>query len=454
MRKAVRGSPPEPATASPATGAPMSVEQALGTILSRVRPLGLESVALEDSLGRTLGREVVSTISLPPWDNAGMDGYAVIREDIVGCSVGQPAALRVVATIQAGSALRPEIVRGTCARIMTGAPVPPGTTAVVRVEDTDRGTETVSIVSDRDARSPTGNVRARGGDVTTGSLVARAGDHISPALLGVLASVGCTTVDVVCRPQIVLASSGNELVTVEGFSEVQSGRAIVSSSSYALPALLRAAGADVRVLPLLPDDEELMRDAIGRALEGPCDLLVTTGGVSVGAFDHMRSIIRGLGGRIDVHRVRVRPGGPLGAGHVLGTPWIGLPGNPVSTLVTAELFVCPAVRTLAGLRTTVRGRLPVRLAQPVAAPAPLRYYLRATLQPAADGVLEAALTGAQGSNLLTSMARAQALLEIDGPEAELAAGTMVPALLLDGALLSEPTPSTHNTSAREPALSS
>ena len=153
-------------------------------------------------------------------------------------------------------------------------------------------------------------------------------------------------------------------------------------------------------------------------------------------------MITDLGGRIDVHRVRVRPGGPLGAGHVLGTPWIGLPGNPVSTLVTAELFVCPAVRQLAGQSRVLPRRVPVRLAEPVSVPAPLRHFLRATLDVGADGVLEARLTGRQGSNLLTSMSRAQALLEVDGPAA-LPAGAVTPALLIDGALLGVALPDGH-----------
>jgi molybdopterin molybdotransferase len=251
----------------------------------------------------------------------------------------------------------------------------------------------------------------------------------------VLASVGAAEVSVHRRPLVVVLSSGNELVEVGEIAAVRDGRGIVSSSSYALPALLRASGADVHVLPLLPDDPDLMRDAVGRALEMPCDLLVTTGGVSVGAFDHVRAVITSLGGRIDVRRVRVRPGGPLAAGHVLGTPWIGLPGNPVSTLVTAELFVRPVVRRLAGQVRVLPRRVMVRLAEDVSAPAPLSFFLRARLEVASDGVLDARLTGRQGSNLLTSMSRAQALLAIDGPAERVPAGTMVPALLLDGALL-------------------
>lgn len=393
---------------------------------------------LRYAAGHALAEDIHADISLPLWPNAGMDGYAVRRADVLGASSSNARFLRVIETIAAGSALRPQITEGTCARIMTGAPVPPGADAVVRVEDTDRGLDVVRILDERDLVSATGNVRPAGEDVRDGDRVAERGDVITPALLGVLASVGASDVFVHAKPRVIVAASGNELVEVESFAQVRAGKAIVSSSSYALPALLRNSGADVRLWPLIPDDAELMRDALARALESECDLLVTTGGVSAGAFDHVRDVITSLGGRIDVPRVRVRPGGPLGAGHVLGTPWIGLPGNPVSTMVTAELFVRPAVRQMAGVRRSMSPRISVRLAESVTAPAPLTFYLRATLASGDDGVLNARLTGRQGSNLATSMARAQALLEIEGPVSELPAGTMVRAVLLDGALFSEP----------------
>ncbi len=417
--------------------APHTVDEALAAILARAYPLPVERVPLANAVGLALAEEIRAGVTLPPWANAGMDGYAVRRDDVLGASRGAERTLRVIATMAAGSSTRPEVTPGCCVRIMTGAPLPPGADAIVRVEDTDGGTDTVHIHDDRDARMDGGNVRPAGEDVRAGDLVASRGDVVTPALLGVLASVGAAEPLVHRAPRVVVAASGSELVDVSGFDAVREGRAIVSSSSYALPALLRATGAEVRVLPILPDDRDMMRDAIARALEYECDLLVTTGGVSAGAFDHVREVITALGGRIDVHRVRVRPGGPLGAGHVSGTPWIGLPGNPVSTLVTAELFVRPAVRRLAGRTRVAARRVAVRLAEDVSAPTPLRHYLRATLAVTDDGVMEARSTGRQGSNLLTSMARAQALLEIDGPLERVPAGTMTRALLLDDALLVE-----------------
>ncbi len=428
----------------------LSVTQAQQAILARMHAVPVQAMPLVNAIGHALAGDVRASVTLPPWANAGMDGYAVRREDVQGASSAHPRVLSVIATIAAGSQARPFIEAGSCARIMTGAPLPPGADAVVRIEDTDRGLEQVRIVDDRDARSTTGNVRPRGEDIADGDAVAARGDLITPALLGVLASIGAAEVAVHRAPRVVLAASGNELVDVAEIDAVRDGRAIVSSSSYALPALLRATGAEVRVLPSLPDDPGIMREAFARALEHECDLLVTTGGVSVGAFDHVRAVITSLGGRIDVPRVRVRPGGPLGAGHVHGVPWIGLPGNPVSTLVTAELFVRPAVRALAGRSRVLPQLIAVRLAEDVAAPAALSFYLRASLVLAADGVFEARLTGQQGSNLLTSMSRATALLVIEGPLAHVAAGTMVRALLLDHALLGELPPQHMSRSAPTP----
>ena len=425
-------------SASPDARPALSVAEALAAVLRRARALPVEEVLLEHAIGRALAVDLVSRVTLPPWDNAGMDGYAVRADDVLGASATAPCALSVRGSLAAGSQERPEVTAGTCVRIMTGAPLPPGADAVVRVEDTDRDDRLVRIVDDRDVRTPTRNVRPRGEDIREGDAVAAAGDTITPALLGVLASVGEATVPVHRAPRVVLASSGDELLPVTALDDVRAGRGIISSSTYALPALLRAAGAEVRVLPTLADDPELLRDALGRALEHDCDLLVTTGGVSMGAHDHLRDVIVSLGGRIDVHRVRVRPGGPMSAGHVLGTPWLGLPGNPVSTLVTAELFVRPVIRALGGHRRVRPRPVLVRLAEAVSAPAALTFYLRARLAVGEDGVLEAHLTGSQGSNLLTSMARADALLQIDGPQAQVAAGTMVAALLLDGAQFDAP----------------
>jgi molybdopterin molybdotransferase len=246
----------------------------------------------------------------------------------------------------------------------------------------------------------------------------------------VLASIGAHTVHVHRAPRVTIVSSGDELVMLDRFEEVEAGQRIVSSTSYALPALLRTAGADVRTLPLVPDTLGALTAALAGALDDGCDLLITTGGVSVGAHDYTRDALAALGGRQTFWRARIRPGGPLGTGTVREVPWIGLPGNPVSTMVTGALFAWPLIRLLGGHTGHRPLRLPVRFLDSADTPAVLTHFLRVIVSAGADGVPEARLAGAQGSNLLRTMALANALLMIppDVPRAE--AGMTFPAILL------------------------
>ena len=359
-----------------------------------------------------------------------MDGYALRAEDIVGASDAKPAILRVVGTIAAGaSADRVTMERGEAVRIMTGAPVPPGADSVVRVEDSDAGEVTVRITSDRDAGR---NIRPRGEDVAAGAPVASRGEELRPGHIGFLAAVGRSRLSVVRRPRVAVLASGDELVEVERFDQVMSGRGggprIVSSNSYSLNAAARAAGADVIDLGVVRDDPDALR---ARIADCDCDLLITTGGVSVGAFDHTRQVITELGGE-GAHRfwrVRIRPGAPIGFGVVRHTPWLGLPGNPVSALVTFELFARPAIRRLAGHAAVHRRPVQVRVAEPISLAAPLTHFLRAVVTAGPQG-FSARLTGPQGSGLMSSMARANALLIVPPDRREVASGELVEALLL------------------------
>ena len=411
----------------------LSYHDALTAILRDVPALDAETVALEEAFGRALAQEVTSPVALPPWDNAGMDGYAVRRDDVRGATDDTPASLRVIGSIAAGvdpSAL-PTITTGTAARIMTGAPVPPGCEAVVRIEDTDRGLDIVRITQDRDLGGR-GNVRPRGEDVTVGATVFDAGVTIGASHVGTLASVGAASVRVHRRPRVTVLSSGDELVLLDRFDEVLAGRRIVSSTTYALPALLREAGADVRVLPLLADDLGVVTDAIRGAVSDGCDLLITTGGVSVGAHDYTRDALLALEGTLGFWRARIRPGGPIGTGQVLGVPWLGLPGNPVSTMVTAALFAWPLIRTLGGHSAVHHVPLRVRMGNRFDTAAPLTHFVRVRLSPARDGMLEATLAGPQGSNLLRTMAIANALLIVPEAIDRVDAGMMLDALLIPG----------------------
>jgi molybdopterin molybdotransferase len=405
----------------------LSVADASAHTLNGLVALAGESVTLRESLGRVLARDVVSPVTLPPWDNASMDGFAAIADDVRGASADAPIRLRVVETIAAGARGTHRIARGEAARIMTGAPVPAGADSVVRVEDSETHGEHVEIRDDRDASS---NIRLSGEDVRAGATVMRAGTTIGPAQLGVLASVGCDAPMVHRRPRVAVLATGDELVSLEDFSQVLAGDRIVSSNSYSLEAAVRAAGGEPVPLGIAPDDPAALAHCL-RGAQG-CDMVLTSGGVSVGDFDYTRRVITELGGTLSLWRVRMRPGAPLGFGRLFGVPWLGLPGNPVSALVTFELFGRPVLRTLAGSLRPHRRAVPVVLDEPVVLRAPLTHYLRCVLHDGDDGTLRARLTGSQSSGMLTSMSSADALLVVPPEPASLPAGTALRAIVLVG----------------------
>lgn len=354
-----------------------------------------------------------------------MDGYAVRAEDARGASSTSPVALHVVDTIAAGSSTTRALASGEAIRIMTGAPVPAGADSVIRIEDTDAGEKTVRLLSDRDVLR---NVRPRGEDVAKGDVAVASGTELHPGHIGLLASVGCAEVRVFRRPRVAVLASGDELVDVDRFDEVlaDGGAKIVTSNSYSLEAAVRQAGATPVALGTVGDDPVALRERLENC---DCDLLLTTGGVSVGAFDFTRGVLAELGVTLRFWRVRIRPGAPVGFGMLHGTPWLGLPGNPVSTLVTFELFARPAIRKMMGHVLLFRRPMRVRLLEAVTITAPLVHFLRADVRAGEDGFV-ARLTGPQGSGLLSSMARANALLVIPPERARLEAGEVVDALLL------------------------
>lgn len=409
----------------------LGVAEASGHMLAGVVPLAGEEVPLGRALGRVLARDVVSAVTLPPWDNASMDGFAVRSADVSGASADRPVRLRVVETIAAGRRGTRPVGAGEAARIMTGAPVPAGADSVVRVEDTEGGADE-GMVSVRDDRDAGRNVRARGEDVRADSVVLTAGTPITAAHVGVLSSVGCATPLVHRRPRVAVLATGDELVPLERFAEVLAGDRIVSSNSYSLAAAVEAAGGEAVPLGIAPDEPDALARCL-RAAEG-CDLVLTSGGVSVGDFDYTRTVVGALGGELSLWRVRMRPGAPLGFGRLFDAPWLGLPGNPVSALVTFELFGRPLLRALGGHRRLHRATMPVVLGEDVELAAPLTHYLRTVLTTGEDGRFVATLTGSQSSGMLTSMAAADALLVLSGDRTTFAAGTVVPAMVLDGDL--------------------
>jgi molybdopterin molybdotransferase len=401
-----------------------TVQEASERILTGATPLGIERVPLVDALGRALAEDVHSPLDHPPWDNSSMDGYAVRAADVVAVTSDTPVSLPVLETVRAGQQLSRVLEPRSAIRVMTGAPIPKGADSVIRVEDTDGGESTVLI---RDARDAGRNVRPRGEDLRIGDVAVAKGTVLGPAHLGVLASVGVAMAPVHRVPRVAVLASGDELVDVDRFDEVMRGERIVSSNSYTLRAAVSAAGAEPIDLGIAHDDpaayEQLVSGAAGS------DLLITSGGVSVGAFDFTKDVLRSLGAELHLWRVKMRPGAPLGFGTLGAMPWLGLPGNPVSAMVTFELFARPLIRRLRGETSTFARAVKVRVRDDIALAAPLMHFMRATIEWTDEGPW-ARLTGPQGSGLLTSMARADALLVIPADRLRVSAGEMAKAILL------------------------
>jgi len=403
----------------------LTVPEASARILEHITPLSVERLPLLDALGRVLAESVRAPMTLPAWDNSAMDGYAVRGDDIDSATPDRPVTLRVLETVAAGRFATQPVGSGQAIRIMTGAPLPEGADTVVRVEDTDGGTSEVLVRNARDARR---NVRARGEDFHEGDALLDAGTPLGAAQLGVLASIGRSTIDVYRRPRVAIMGSGDELVDVDGFHEVLAGRKIVSSNGYTLQALVRDAGGESVNLGVATDTPESVRDHLRRA--AGCDLVLTSAGVSVGEFDYTRDVIQALGAEMKFWRVRMRPGAPLGFGLLGSTPWIGLPGNPVSAMVTFELFVRPVLRRMLGHTRLFRRPVPVVLEEGVTIGAKLTHFLRAIVSTRDDGTITARLTGPQGSGILTSMTRANALLVVPEDRPVVEAGESLHALPL------------------------
>jgi molybdopterin molybdotransferase len=400
----------------------LTPEQAAREILSAVGVLDAESVPLPAALGRVLAAPVVAPFDLPRWDNAAMDGYAVRSEDLPVAGT----TLAVVEEIAAGRFPERALGPDECARIFTGAPIPRGADGVIRQEDATRlDARTVRIEDLRDAGR---NVRRSGEDIAEGARVLEPGAELGPAQIGVLASLACAAVEVHRRPRVAILGTGDEIATLDERDEIIAGTKIASSNSYTMAAMAARAGAEVVDLGIARDDPEALRERL--ALAADADLIVTSGGMSVGEHDYLRALLQGTDAALLFWRLRMRPGAPVGFGRYGGVPWIGLPGNPVSTMVTFELFVRPAIRKLSGHRRLFRRSTPVRLAEPVSTNAPLRHFLRVKVE-SEGGTLVARLTGPQGSGILSSMAKADALLVVPEDRQRVDAGETLPAILLD-----------------------
>lgn len=421
------------------TGRPadwIDANEALARVLAAIRPLGTEELALEESDGRVLAESVHSPVDQPAWDNSGMDGYAVRAADIEGARPDAPRMLHMIEDVPAGAFATRSVGTGQAIRIMTGAAVPQGADSVVRLEHTRREGERILVLRADDAGR---NIRPRAEDLRSGDVAVEAGRAIRAAEIGVLTMVGAARVRVYRRPLVAVLSTGDEIVELDAFDEVLAGRRIANSNGPMLSAMVRAAGARPLRLGIAADTIDALDERIGRALDADADALVISAGASMGEHDLVKDALDRRGFRLAFWRARVRPGSPLAFGTIPrdnGTPLavFSLPGNPVSALVTCELFVKPALRRMQGRSAHMPRIVTVRVAERVRANPGLVRFLRVRLEPAGDdGLPRARLTGPQGSGVLTGATRADALLIVPEDVEVMDAGTTAHAVLLAAA---------------------
>jgi molybdopterin molybdotransferase len=409
----------------------LSVDQARERILSHFQPVPTEILSLGECSNRVLAQDVFASNDLPPFDNSSMDGFAVRAADVAEAEDDSPRSLRVVADIPAGSHPTISLSEGEAARIMTGAPIPAGADSVVPVEDTnfndrDAGTPPPEMVQIFKPAKPGSNIRPRGMDLLAGHAVLNTGRILKPQELGLLAMLGVASVIVYRKPRVALFSSGDELLPVD--APLEEGK-IRDSNSYTLAALVENAGADVLQLGVAKDNHDSVKALLEKALEQRVDLILSSAGVSVGAFDFVKPVIES-NGKMDFWRVNMRPGKPLAFGEYQNIPFIGLPGNPVSAFVGFEVFVQPVIFRLRGLFYTGKHIIRVQCEEQIDSDG-RESYLRAHVRPDREsGNWTARLTGHQGSGNLHSLVQANALLIIPAGVKCVPAGQAVDAWLI------------------------
>lgn len=408
----------------------LSVEQVLAHVLERVQVLPAEHVPIADALGRVLAEDFIAPFSVPPFRNSAMDGYAVRAADVASATAESPVYLVPVEDISAGRMPERTVGPGEAARIMTGGPLPPGADAVVPVEDTDDRwrvegyTPLPARVAIYRSVAAGGNVRPAGEDIQAGQIVLRAGATLRPQDVGVLVSLGAVTVAVRRQPRVAILATGDELVEI---GQPLAPGQIHNSNSYMLAGLVQQYGGVPLRLPVARDNLDEVRARFEEALALRPDFVLSSAGVSVGARDVVRAVVDQLG-QVELWRVNVKPGKPLAFGQVGGVPFFGLPGNPVSAMVTFELFVRPALRQALG-------------ADPLAVPLTTaildedltldgrRTYLRVVLRER-DGEWIARTTGTQSSGALMSMVQADGLLIVPEGQTHVTAGSRFAVRLL------------------------
>lgn len=405
----------------------LSIREAQERILASLKPCSMEVCLTEASLGRVLAEEIRSPLALPPFENSSMDGFAVRSRELLQASTAAPVSLPVSLDVPAGSAEKLTLIEGTAARILTGAPLPAGADAVIPVEQTDQFTraqtgqlpEKVGVFA---PVRPGDNIRRAGEDVQFNQLVLQEGRLLQPQDVGLLISLGIRQVGVLRKPRIAIFSSGDELLTPE--QTLTDGK-IYDANRYVLASLFESAGAEVIQLGIARDDPASVVATLDQALAASPDLIVSSAGVSVGAFDFVRQVIE-ENGSLSFWRVNMRPGKPVAFGAYKKIPFIGLPGNPVSAYIGALVFVLPVLRKLQGLDPFTQKTVKVILDEPLESPDGRESFYRGNLQNE-NGVLHARMTGHQGSGNLFSLVQANALLIVPAGVKHIPAGAEITA---------------------------
>ena len=400
----------------------ITVKEALDHILDSIPLLDLEKTDILSVLGRVIGEDIHAPRAIPPKDNSAMDGYAVRSEDTVGAGAELPAVLTVIEDIPAGHEPQKTVGSGEAARIMTGAHMPEGVDAVVKVEETkcdDAGVRIYALATRGE------NVRYAGEDVKTGDLVIRAGTVLRPAEIGMLASLGRSFVKVYRRPLVALISTGDELVDID---DAASTGKIVNSNSYSLAAQVMECGGMPLQLGIAKDTKEDLTEKFKAALRA--DVIVSSAGVSVGDYDFVKDVMEDMDIGVELWQVAQRPGKPMTFGSREGKPVFGLPGNPVSSMVTFEQYVRPAILKMTGHENIFRRAIRATLTHDIQKKKGLRYFFRSRVRSQGDSfVVE--ITGEQGSGILSSMVLANGIMVVPENADFVKAGSEVMVQLLD-----------------------